>query len=243
MSLDELTDAGNRGDADPAQDPVALASPAEGVALWMFALARAAPALRELEALLSPEEKSRAARFGTPALRERYVAGRGTLRRLLGDVLGQPPAAVAIFRGLRGRPQVGDVGGLDFNVTHTAGVALVGIAASGRIGVDIEHRERALNVEGIARKFMSPREQAVLATLEPEPRRRALLRLWTCKEAMSKATGDALSAPFRTMDIAMSSGLALHAGPSPYTPPDWRLVAAQAPAAYIATVALWSGPA
>ncbi len=89
---------------------------------------------------------------------------------------------------------------------------------------------------------MSAREQAYLATLEPDPRRRALLRLWTCKEAMSKATGDALSAPFRRMEVALATDLALRDGPAPYLSPDWRLVAARAPPAFVATVALWSGP-
>ncbi len=139
MSLDDLPGAGNRDDAGFAREPVALPPPATGVSLWAFALARDATALRELEALLSPDERARAARFGTHSLRDRYVVGRGTLRRLLGATLGCAPGAVAIRRGLRGRPQV-DGAGFDFNVTHTAGVALVGIAAHGRIGVDIEHR-------------------------------------------------------------------------------------------------------
>ena len=242
VSLDEFPDAGKHGSARIAGAPLLLPSPAEGVALWMFALVRDPPALLDLEALLSPEELVRAGRFGTVTLRERYVAGRGTLRLLLGTALGRAPEKITIQRGPRGRPQLEDAKRLDFNVTHTAGVALVGVCAKGRIGVDIEHRDRDVNVAGVSRKFMSPREQAALAELEPDVRRRALLRLWTCKEAMSKATGDALSAPFSDMDVAATTKLALQDGPPPYVPDDWRLLPAAAPETHIATVALWTGP-
>ena len=86
---------------------------------------------------------------------------------------------------------------------------------------------------------MGPDEQRTLAGLAPDARRRALLRLWTCKEAMSKATGDALAAPFRRLSVATAAGLRLADGPAPYVPAAWRLAAADAPGAFLATVALW----
>ena len=225
----------------PAGAVVALAAPAPGVAAWMCELARGADEIAHLARLLSPAETTRAARFGLPLLRDRYIVGRATLRTLLGDRIGIAPERVEIVRGKRGRPFVAQGNGLDFNVSHTGGTALFAVAHHQRIGVDLERRDRALNVEGVARKFMTPREQAALAALEPDARRRALLRLWTCKEAMSKATGDALSAPFRRIDIDRGPPLLHVEGPPPYTPADWRLVAADAPAEFLATVALWRG--
>jgi 4'-phosphopantetheinyl transferase len=237
MSLDEPAGAGNRSEA------VALPSPCAGVAVWMCELARPADEIRALATTLSPAEHARAARFGRPDLRDRYVVGRATLRILLGRRLGRSPHDVEIRRGIRGRPHVADGGTLDFNVSHTDAVALFGFTMDGRIGVDIEHGERRLNVDGIARKFMAPDEQSALARLAPDQRRRALLRLWTCKEAMSKATGDAMSAPFRRMSIVADAELRLDAGPSPYTPGAWRLLPIGAAGGYLATVALWHGVA
>ena len=69
------------------------------------------------------------------------------------------------MRGHRGRPQIAG-SALDFNVSHTRGTALFAVTRHGRVGADIEHRDRTLNVDGIARKFMSSREQALLATDE-----------------------------------------------------------------------------
>lgn len=190
---------------------------------------------------LSDAEHARAARFGRAELRDRYVVGRATLRAILGEVLGIAPVRVAIVRGRRGRPMV-ESGEVDFNVSHTEGTAIFGVTRGARIGVDIEHRDRELNVEGVARKFMSAREQAMLAALSGDERRQALLRLWTCKEAMSKATGDALSAPFRKLDVVLEPAPALADGPAPYDPARWRLHSVTVPGGFLATVALWHQP-
>jgi 4'-phosphopantetheinyl transferase len=223
----------------------ATAMPLPGVApevrTWLCGLARSADALARLATLLAPAEHARAARFGRAALRDRYVVGRASLRLLLGDALGVPPERVVIERGHRGRPYTPLDATLDFNVSHTREVALFGIARGTRIGVDIEHGERTLNVDGVARKFMSPAEQDALAAMGDDERRRALLRLWTCKEAMSKATGDALSAPFRRLDVTLEPGPRLRDGPAPYVPEHWALHPVTVPGGFLATVALWHG--
>lgn len=221
--------------------PVALGAPAPGVDAWTCELARSAADVAVLARTLSDAEHARAARFGRPELRDRYVVGRATLREILGGVLGVAPARVAIVRGRRGRPMV-EGGEVDFNVSHTQDAAIFGVTRSARIGVDIEHGDREVNVEGVARKFMSAREQAMLAALAGGDRRRALLRLWTCKEAMSKATGDALSAPFRRLDVVLEPAPALADGPAPYDPARWRLHSVAVPGGYLATVALWHEP-
>lgn len=189
-------------------------------------------------ATLSDAERERAARFGHPALRDRYVLGRGALRVILGELLGVPPAAVPIVRGPRGRPQLRD-GALDFNVSHTDATAIVGVVRNARIGVDIEARDRAINASGIARKFLSAGERARLPGGDAEAMCRQVLKLWTCKEAMSKATGDALSAPFASIDVDTSAGARVLGGPGEYAPDRWSLHSANAGALYVATVAVW----
>src|SRR4051812_48334230 len=55
---------------------------------------------------LSDDERARAARFGRSGLRDRYIAGRGMLRLLLGGNLGIEPISVPLKRGRRGRPEI-----------------------------------------------------------------------------------------------------------------------------------------
>ena len=233
--------AGNSADRDTAT--AALPAPAAGVMLWWCALAAPAARVRVLEGWLSAAEIDRADRFGTAALRERYIVGRASLRGILGALLAMAPPEVPIVRGERGRPQLGVASALDFNVSHTAGVALIGATRGARIGVDVERLDREINVGGIARKFLTGTERRALADLDADSARRRVLRLWTCKEAMSKATGDALSAPFGSLDVALDVALddapRLCAGPVPYEPSRWTLHTAAVPAAFVATVALW----
>jgi 4'-phosphopantetheinyl transferase len=198
--------------------------------------------LGRLSAWLSAEERTRVARFGKPSLAQRYTIGRASLRFVLAARLGVHPAAVPIERDPRGRPRISGATTLDFNVTHTGDAAMFGLVERRgvRIGVDLERASREVNHVGLARRVCTPRERSSLDTLDAEARRLAFLRLWTCKEAMSKATGDALAAPFRRMDVALGSGPALAAGPAPYVPDAWTLHAASVPTGFIGTVALWT---
>jgi 4'-phosphopantetheinyl transferase len=231
-------------------DILALPSPAAGIALWLCRLDREASAPEALAGVLSAHELARADRFGTARLRDRWVTGRGTLRSVLGKALGVDPSWLRLRRGPRGRPELDGGASIDFNVSHTGDTALIAVSTGERrgmrIGIDLEREDRKVNADGLARKFLTERERAEIAPLAPDDRRRRFLRLWTCKEAMSKATGDALSAPFRRIDVALDGGPRLVAGPAPYTPEAWRLVAAEVPTGLIATLAIWTrspGPA
>lgn len=232
------------GPAAPLQVP----APDDDLALWLCPLIVSAERMRAFEATLSPAEHARRERFGTQALRERYVAGRGTLRVLLAAELGTEPAAVVIVRGERGRPRLdGNAAGADFNVSHTRDVALIGILrlphGRARIGVDIEHDERAVGADRLAARYLAPGERDRLAGLGSNERRRRFIRLWTAKEAMSKATGDGLRAPMGKLDVDFDPEPRLVAGPAPYAPADWRLIEARLPFGFVGTVARWEAAA
>ena len=217
---------------------------ADSTSLWWCELDVPADTLSRLAATLAPAEHARVARFGRDSLRARWIAGRAALRRILGDTLRVAPADVAIVRGPRGRPQLADAGaGIDFNVSHTDGVALIGVVRHRgrdmRIGVDVEHAGREVAADRLARRVLTSAEQAALAAHPPDERGRQILRYWTCKEAMSKATGDGLAAVFRRIDVTLAPILRVNDGPAPYRPPGWTLVAAACPDGYLATVALW----
>jgi 4'-phosphopantetheinyl transferase len=241
VSLDENLASGNPADARPRI--VALSSPSPTLRLFWCRLDPAPGDVETLGATLSPYEWMRAGRFGKAALRERYIIGRGLLRTIIGGALEVEPAHVEIVRGRRGRPQLPPPHALDFNISHTLAVALVGLVEGARIGVDVEHAQRSINAPGIARKFMTANERRALESLSADAARRRVIDLWTCKEAMSKATGEALAAPFSEIDVDMQPHRRLRSGPRPYEPAQWTLHAAAVPQDYLATVAVWHGDA
>ncbi len=210
--------------------------------LWCRPLRATAAAVAAITPWLSDQERLRAARFGTSALRERYIMGRATLRLLLSNVLGVHPAAVAIARGARGRPELSTTPRIDFNVSHTDEFAVYaighGLPAAVRIGVDVEHAARTLGVDRLSRKLLTEDERARMHGLDADARRGRFLRTWTCKEAMSKATGDGIAAPFGRISVEPDEPPRVLDGPSPYDPARWELHRVPAPDGYIVTVAL-----
>ena len=237
---------GDRSQCGAPRGPRRLPPVATGVDLWWCDLGHDADETAALVVCLSAAEHARAARFGTDELRRRWIAGRATLRVLLGMTLGVSPGDVVIQRGLRGRPELAPPApGIDFNVSHTREVALVGIArnlpAGTRIGVDVERDDRDVGADRLALKFLTARERTTLEGKSADERRRRFLHYWTCKEAMSKATGDGLIAPFGRLDVDLEPTPRLVGGPAPYEPPRWMLHAPDVPSDFRATLAIWSG--
>ncbi len=244
MSLSEFDSVRNR---DATMPPCAIETDAPGLSLWLGPRAATATELDRMASELSDVERARAARFGTDELRSRYVVGRATLRRLVAAMLGTAAPYVPLRRGDRGRPEL-DLPSppLDFNVSHTRDVALIALLSAGprvRVGVDIEHLGRELGADRLARRYLSAPELAEFKRLDSERRRRRFIELWTCKEAISKATGAGLSAPMARLGIDLADGPRLVQGPAPYSPADWELWPVRGIGGYVATAAIWTRPA
>ncbi len=155
---------------------------------------------------LSADERERARRFRFERDRQRFVAARGLLRRLVGRYLDQEPARVRFGYGPRGKPFVDAAGGLRFNVSHSAGLALVAFAWGREVGVDVERLRPVPEAEDIARQYFSRWEESELRRLPEGERAAAFFRCWTRKEAFVKATGDGLSRPLDAFDVTLAPG-------------------------------------
>jgi 4'-phosphopantetheinyl transferase len=212
-----------------------------GLHLWQLQLAELTQAeLGEAKALLSDEERLRAARFHHKLDEVRFVMTRATLRVLLGQALALSPTAVAIGYNTFGKPQLADAGSLKFNVSHSGDVALIALANGAAIGVDVEQRRDGISAQALLDQIASANERAALSVLPNPDRTPALLRLWTLKEALLKAQGLGLQRDPRTIDLTAGLGLAER----PFIFVDsvslsrWRLWAFNLSGAYSAALAL-----
>ncbi|MGW1625528.1 4'-phosphopantetheinyl transferase family protein [Streptomyces sp. NPDC002172] len=153
----------------------------------------------ERELGLSQREFTRAAAL-SGRRRPAFVASRLLLRHAAAHALGAAPADIDVARAPEGRPFLRGCEELDVSVSHTGDLAVVALSRSGRVGVDVESATRT--VAGLGAEVLTAHELAALAQLPDPHRARALLRLWTLKEAYAKALGHGLRLPFASFGFA-----------------------------------------
>ncbi len=166
---------------------------------------------------LAADEEARAARFVFERDARRYRAGRAALRWLLGDALGIAPAQLRFVLGEFDKPALapgqGAQGGLAFNLSHSGGLGLLGLADIAdhgtrrlELGVDIEQLSPMDDTPALATRHFTPTEQAELGAAADADRTCAFLRGWTRKEACLKAVGSGLSIEPETFEAGLSPG-------------------------------------
>ena len=211
---------------------------AEGeVHVWKSDLRRAAQYTGDFHALLSEDERQRAAAFTRAWQYNQFVIGRGMLREILGRYLGVHGHDLRFCYGLRGKPAlVMDVGSapLYFNVAHSGERLVLAVTRIGEIGADIERLRGDIDVESMARRICTPHERARWRTLPPSRRPQALLRYWTRKEAYLKATGQGLAQRLSELDV----GAARPRGAACEGRHDWSLHDLEAGGDYVAAIAV-----
>lgn len=181
----------------PANALDAPAQPVSGppsiVEVWKLALPPGDATPEELESL-APDELTRAEKFRVPGAAAQFVRTRAALRRVLATHLGVDPAEIRFATTPHGKPQVVGAGasgasGIEFSVTHCAGLALIAVGRGQPLGIDAEPLETpAETVDAIVGQ-LGPEERRVAAELEGAPRTRFLLERWVGREALAKAVG------------------------------------------------------
>jgi len=160
--------------------------------------------VRALEETLSAEERERADRFRFDHLRRRHIVGWGTLRRILGTLMDRAPGVLRFEREPGGKPYLAEPGAPSFNLSHSGEHLLVGVAAEGRLGVDLEEARGFPDLEALARRTFAEEEVAELLALPSGARVGAFFRGWTRKEAFIKAVGGGLAIPLTAFAVRLS---------------------------------------
>ena len=174
-----------------------LSALADTIQLWM--LPAPVPgegiALERLAALLSDDERVRAAAFHRPVHRTAFITNRGRLRAMLAHYLDCEPATIRFEYGPQGKPELatGSSKGLTFNLSHTDGLAVLAISRDRRIGVDVEQSKPAADLMEIARDHFSSNEYEQMTGLSLPEQVKAFYACWTRKEAFLKGLGTGLA--------------------------------------------------
>ncbi|MBD2360280.1 4'-phosphopantetheinyl transferase superfamily protein [Anabaena minutissima FACHB-250] len=176
------------------------------VHVWRFHLDGTESELEHLALTLSSDELTRANRFYFPEHRQRFIAGRGMLRQILGSYLGIDPEQVKFDYEARGKPVLAEGlqhSGLLFNLSHSQNLALCAVNYTRQIGVDLECIRPMSDVEALAQRFFLAKEYDLMRSLPDDQKQKVFFRYWTCKEAYLKATGDGL-AQLEQIEVALT---------------------------------------
>jgi 4'-phosphopantetheinyl transferase len=212
------------------------------VELWWGSVAAAVPHLPALLDLLDADERCRADRFRVEAGRQRFVAARAMLRRLLAGRLDVPPQSIRLATGPRGKPALADptAGAPHFNLAHSGDLAAVALA-SRELGVDVEALRPFPRAGRFAARFFAPSEQSWLLAKPEGERGHAALKLWTFKEAYLKAVGSGIAIALASVEVDPERPALLRVAGVPVAAGEWTLLGARLPGPAVAAVAIRGG--
>ncbi len=186
-----------------------ISLPVGEVHLWRQILEQPPAQVQSSLKVLSNDEQERAELFYFNKDREHFIIAHATLRTILGRYLNTDPGRLNFRSGSFGKPylaQESNPHDLRFNLSHSAGLALIAVARGRELGVDIERIRPEIMKDGIANRFFSPLETATLCALPDHLRTEAFFNCWTRKEAYIKARGEGLSLDPDKFDVSSAPG-------------------------------------
>ena len=176
---------------------------------WYASLDVAPETSARLYATLALDERDRSARFRFERDRLHFIVAHGVLRDLLGCYLQTDSGRISYVYSAFGKPHVSPEFGsrIRFNLSHSAGLALIAIAADANVGVDLEYMRMQSDYAEIA-QFFSAAEVEQLTALPSHLYAEAFFSCWTKKEAYLKACGEGLATPLDSFSVPLTTDCA-----------------------------------
>lgn len=170
--------------------------------IWSMSLACTGEQEQGCAALLSPDEKTRAARFHFPQHRQRFVIARAVLRQILSLYTEIAPEKMSFNYGEHGKPAlaVSLAEPLYFNLAHSDDLAVYAIAPH-PVGIDIERIKTSYEA-GLPERFFNPQECESLRQLTDADRSTGFYQIWARKEAIIKASGKGLAISLSSFSVS-----------------------------------------
>jgi 4'-phosphopantetheinyl transferase len=174
---------------------------------WCASLDVPPDASARLYATLTSDERTRSARFYFERDQQRFIVARGVLRDLLGRYLQTQPSQIRFVYNAFGKPDLSPefTARLKFNLSHSAGLALIAVATASNVGVDLEYIRAQSDYADIARRFFSAAEVDYLTALPSHLYAEAFFSCWTKKEAYVKACGEGLAIPLNSFSVPLTT--------------------------------------
>jgi phosphopantetheinyl transferase len=158
------------------------------------------------------------------------------LRATLARYLGHEPV---LERDALGKPQLppGADDTIRFSLSHSGAWIAVAVTHCAEVGLDVERMRRLSDVEAMIDRCCTPTEAERVRRYPPRTRTRALLEVWTLKEAYLKGLGTGIRCRLTDVDTRLStSGLGWQVQSTPEPGPHWHAQRLAAPRGYLAAL-------
>ena len=173
------------------------ALPQAGAHVWLCPLQND----NALVGFATPEEKKRAENMLPESKASEFLLSRGWLRVILaGYIAGSSPGEIPLERSAEGKPFLTNHPDLQFNVSHSHGLAAIGIARQS-LGIDIEKLRPMPDWQSLAEGLLTNHTIAEILQLPAADQAAGFLRSFTAREAQLKAFGFGLSGILQAMDF------------------------------------------
>ena len=178
------------------QDGIASAESLEEgeIHLWYALVDDAGDTSDAYERLLNDDERARRDRFVFARHRTLFLVAHGLLRTTLSRYAPLDPSEWRFTAGEHGKPHIANAGvDLEFNLSHSDGIAVCAIARGAAVGVDVEPSVRRADHLGVGERYFAAPEFADVARRDASDLPRTFVHYWTLKESYIKAVGGGLS--------------------------------------------------
>ena len=177
--------------------------------VWAATSAVSSRELSAFEKTLSLDEVERARQFKFERDRNHFVACRGILRAILAAYLKTGPREVNFEYGPRGKPWVANLpetSRVHFNSAHSEDLFLTAASRICPLGVDVERIRLIENTDDLVKQLLCTTEELAWSKVAESQKVSAFFRLWTCKEACLKATGEGITGRLQEVAVTFLPG-------------------------------------
>lgn len=165
--------------------------------IWRFSLASAP---QNADSIMDQAEINRADRFYFAKHQRRFLAARTTLRLILAYYANIPASNLVFTYNQYGKPALQDVSFIQFNLSHSADLALLAVGMDVPLGIDLEFFS-ARPYQGISEQLFSPQENKGFNHLPQALKPLCFFHIWAQKEAFIKACGLGLHYPVQQITV------------------------------------------
>lgn len=167
---------------------------------WLFDLNDYSEHINIIESCLSAAERERGQQIKIEKNRRLYALRKGITRLFFSHYLDLKPGDVDYGYSPNKKPYLLNAKTVRFNISHSKNYLLIGIAFKKEIGVDIEIVKKEFHDELLKNSLCSLEELKVFH--DYEEKNLSFYKIWTQKEAISKAFGLGIAFGFNEFSVS-----------------------------------------